>query len=94
MNNPENTLLYDFFNYLALVDWTGRAILADKQGAIPEHLAPILLRLGIEAENWFESVCHFEGRYHRVMGSVDKIRTYATLVGNHWLQGISHCLQL
>jgi len=93
MKSPENSLPYDFLDYLALVDWTGRAVREDKRGAIPDHLAPILLRLGIEPGNWIETVCHFEVRYYRVMGPVDKIRAYATLVGNQWFQGMSRCLQ-
>ena len=34
-------------HYIMLLDWTGRELRADKRGAIPEHLAPILERLGI-----------------------------------------------
>jgi len=48
MKSPGNLLPYDFLDYLALVDWTGSAVRKDKRGAIPEHLAPILLRLGID----------------------------------------------
>ncbi|VAX09555.1 hypothetical protein MNBD_GAMMA26-343 [hydrothermal vent metagenome] len=33
---------------MALMDWTGRAIRDGKRGAIPAHLASILVRLGIE----------------------------------------------
>ena len=33
--------------YIMLLDWTGRELRADTPGAIPEHLAPILERLGI-----------------------------------------------
>ena len=37
-------------DYLALLDWTGRSIRADKRGAIPDHLAPILSRIGLDAD--------------------------------------------
>ena len=93
MNSPENALPYDFLDYLALVDWTGRAVREDKRGAIPEQLAPILVRLGIEPANWLDSVCQFENRYQRVMGPVDQIRAYAASVGRKWFQGMSSCLQ-
>jgi hypothetical protein len=31
--------------YVILLDWTGRELRADKRGAIPDHLAPIMERL-------------------------------------------------
>ena len=38
-------------DYFALVDWTGRAIRADKRGAIPATIEPILQRLGVEVKH-------------------------------------------
>ena len=90
---PESALPYDFLDYLALVDWTGRAIRADKRGAIPEELAPILERLNVETDNWLETVCRFEGRYRRVLGPAEQVRAWAEALGQKWLQGIHHCLQ-
>jgi hypothetical protein len=37
-------------------DWTGRELRADKRGSIPDHLAPIMDRLGINRSNWVETV--------------------------------------
>ena len=37
-------------DYLELLDWTGRSLSADKRGAIPEQLAPILTRLDLNAD--------------------------------------------
>jgi hypothetical protein len=34
--------------YVMLLDWTGRELRRDKRGAIPDDLAPILDRLGVE----------------------------------------------
>ncbi len=92
-NRPETALPYDFLDYLALVDWTGRAIRADKRGAIPESLAPILERLNVETDQWLETVCKFEGHYRRVLGPAEQVRAYAEALGQKWLQGIHHCLQ-
>jgi REP element-mobilizing transposase RayT len=91
--HPESALPYDFLDYLALVDWTGRAIREDKRGAIPESLAPILARLNIETDNWLETVCRLEGRIHRVLGPAEQVRACAEALGQKWLQGITHCLQ-
>ena len=90
---PDFALPFDFLDYLSLVDWTGRAVREDKRGAIPEDLAPILLRLGVEPENWLDSVSQFESRYRRVMGPVKALRELAEATGVRWFHGISRCLQ-
>ena len=41
-----------FEDYLDLVDWTGRAIRADKRGHIPSGHPAILDRLGIDGEQF------------------------------------------
>jgi hypothetical protein len=42
--------------YLELVDWAGRQVRADKRGSIPDHVPPILARLGIDAEAFLQSL--------------------------------------
>ncbi|HHJ13011.1 MAG TPA: transposase [Gammaproteobacteria bacterium] len=86
-------LPFDFWDYLSLVDWTGRAVRENKRGAIPGHLAPILHRLGIEPGNWLESVSRFECHYRRVIGPVEVLRALAVATGIRWFQGISSCLR-
>ena len=41
--------------YFMLPDWTGRELRADKCGAIPDHLAPIMERLGVNRSNGVET---------------------------------------
>ena len=41
---------------LRLVDLTGCVIKADKRGAIPAHLAPILTRLDLEVDDWLSTM--------------------------------------
>ena len=53
-----------FSAYLELVDWTGRAVLNNKRGAIPSHLPPILQRLNINGKRWLSNATEFE-RVHR-----------------------------
>lgn len=49
-------LPFDLDQYLTLVDVAGRIIREDKRGAIPDDLPPILERLGVPAETWFEEL--------------------------------------
>ena len=42
-----------------LLDWTGRELRADRRGAIPDQLASIIERLGLNQSNWVETVRGF-----------------------------------
>ena len=57
-----HVLGYTERDYLELVDWAGRAIRADKRGAIPSLIPPILNRLGLD-----------QGRYLHHMGGKSKL---------------------
>ena len=54
--------------YLELVDWTGRAVLATKRGAIPADLPPILERLNISGKRWLSGATQFEALQHKRFG--------------------------
>ena len=56
-------------DYLELVDWTGRVILENKRGYIPEDQPPILERLQIDPKHWLYMTQHFESRFKGLVGS-------------------------
>lgn len=85
--NDGNGIPIDLDNYLALVDFTGRAQLKTKQGVIPNRLAPILNRLEIDQKSWLKSQQHFGKRYCLAIGSKRRIKALATKVGRRWLSG-------
>ncbi|MGY3868092.1 transposase [Aeromonas crassostreae] len=72
-------LPYAFADYLILVDWTGRAIRADKQGHIPARLAPILQRLSLDGAGWLKRVALFRRQGIRVVGD----RAHCQLFAHH-----------
>ena len=47
-------------DYLELVDWAGRSFCPGKRGYIPDHVPPIVNRLGIEPENFIQ---HMQGKH-------------------------------
>ena len=75
-------------DYIALVDWTGRAVRADKRGAIPVSVQPILTRLGVDKDNWVQSTQYFGKRFRRVLGRIDQIKTFASHIDQKWLTGL------
>ena len=80
-----------FDDYLQLLDASGRIIQAGKSGAIPQHLAPILERLGIRSEMWTDLVTGFDQLFGHVVGASEKVAHRAAQAGRHWYRGIANC---
>ena len=55
-------------DYLALVEWTGRAYRKDKVGKIPEQCQPLFQRLKCDGETWLEWVKNFRQRFRNEVG--------------------------
>jgi hypothetical protein len=68
-------ILFNFEEYLALVDLTGRIIRSDKRGHIDSALPSILARLQITADQWRINTTQFESihraRFNRIAPQLD-----------------------
>ncbi|WP_430452242.1 transposase [Rhodopirellula europaea] len=71
--------------YLELLDWTGRQLRDGKVGVIPEHLSPILSRMGLDATGWCDVVCKFGRVFKRAAGTPESLAKEAIRCGQHWL---------
>jgi hypothetical protein len=78
-------------DYLALLDASERIVRSDKAGAIPDHLAPILERLGIRRELWPDLITRFDQMFGRVVGAAERVAQRAAQAGRRWYQGVTHC---
>jgi REP element-mobilizing transposase RayT len=91
----QNAIGFTRMDYLALVDWAGRAIREGKRGSIPEHAPPILQRLGLEPVRYLE---HLQGQAATerptVFGHVARIKQAAHLLGRSFIKGISEAQRL
>ena len=74
-------------DYLSLVDWTGRQLQSRKRGRIPEHLPPILQRVGIDNSLWISEMQHYGKWYYRAVGSLQALENYCQHLGQNWLKG-------
>ena len=72
--------------YLALLDWTGRALHKRKRGAIPSELAPILVRLGIETNDWCALVRNFGRLFKRAAGTPKSLAQETARRGQRYMQ--------
>lgn len=73
--------------YVKLLDWTGRELRADKRGAIPEHLAPIMERLALNRSNWVETVRGFGRLFKQAAGRSSSLIDAAACRSRRWFQG-------
>jgi REP element-mobilizing transposase RayT len=75
VNETQIGIPFNFEEYLALVDWTGRIIRSDKRGYIDNPVPPILNRLQITPEQWRINSTQFEtihrGRFNRQVPQFD-----------------------
>jgi hypothetical protein len=93
-HRPEG-IAFAFQDYLELVDWTGRAIREDKRGHIPNHLAPILERLGYSPDQWLDAAGGFRRRFGPFAGASERLRSLAQKLGRKWLRGVGFgCVRL
>jgi hypothetical protein len=73
--------------YIMLLDWTGREIRVHKPGAIPEHLAPILDRLGLDRSNWVKTVREFGRMFKQAAGRASSLARSAPGCSRRCFQG-------
>ena len=79
-------LSISMLHYLELLDWTGRQLREDKRGSIPDHLAPILTRIGLDSEGWCELVSKFGKVFKRAAGTAEHLANEASRRGIGWMQ--------
>ena len=85
--SDENAIPYSTSDYLELVDWSGRAIVEDKKGFIPDHLPPILQRLKLDPAQYLAYVKNPRFGFAYALGAVDKIKAYAEHFEKAFLKG-------
>ena len=72
----ENDIPYQLSDYLDLVDSTGRAILTNKKGFIPDDLPPILNRLGLDEPTWLDELNQFKFQGRKAIGTVQQLKNF------------------
>jgi REP element-mobilizing transposase RayT len=75
-------------DYLALLDWTGRAVRSDKRGHVAQDAPPILKRFNIDPAAWTECMQPDGNVFGRAMGQLDHLRLHAKALGQQWVKGL------
>jgi len=86
--DDEQTLChFRLMDYLQLVDATGRAVRADKRGAISGRAMDILDRLEVGHEEWLRHMAPRRQRIPLAVGSLARLKKFATSTGRCWVSG-------
>jgi len=85
---------YTLRDYLELVDWSGRAILEDKTGYIPEREPKLLKKLGFGQEVWLKSVNQFSLHSYAHIGTESQLKAICAETGMKWVAGIRQSRQI
>jgi len=88
--NPEDldhSIPHELRDYLELVDWSGRAIVEGKKGAIPEHLPPILQRLNMRPEQYLAYIRKPRSGFAHALGALEKLKEYAAHFEKAFIKG-------
>ncbi len=73
--------------YLDLVDYSSRAIVANKRGYTPDQLPPIVERLNLNPDSWLEELNSFKSIGISAVGTVQQIKAFSKQVGKQFAKG-------
>jgi len=89
IDNPEVTIDFKLSDYLHLVDFTGQHAREDKRGAIPDSLLPILERVKLSKNEWFNLTKGLEKGFGYAVGSIEKLALFNNSNRQGGLKGMS-----
>ena len=71
-----------------MADWTGRAIIEDKKGCIPQGEPKLIHTLGINSEIWLDTVKEYHKSHLIFIGSETQLKKICQNSGKKWLSGM------
>ena len=87
-------LPFNLQDYLDLLDTSGRVIHPSKPGAIPESTPRLLSTLGLEPNEWLQTVVNLSARFRLFIGAPHRLRSVAACKGWCWVRGHSAARRL
>ncbi|WP_263078642.1 transposase [Endozoicomonas sp. Mp262] len=84
----DKSVPFSLLDYFYLIDWTGRSVRPDKKGVIPADLPPLLVRLGIDSQEWLKTMQPEGNRFQRAAGTIASLRQYSKQIGQRWVKGL------
>lgn len=75
--------------YLEILDVTGRELKKGKRGKIPNKIAPILERIGLQTDKWLHTTEQIGKCYSRISSQYENMKAYAEIHDKKWVKGFS-----
>ncbi|MCF6289177.1 MAG: hypothetical protein L3J53_08095 [Proteobacteria bacterium] len=90
--NKQQEINYSISNYILLVECTGRTIVAESKGCIPDDLPDdlpdILVRLGLNPDIWLDEIKYFDKWYFKAIGTIDNMKKYCQSIKQKYIKGL------
>jgi REP element-mobilizing transposase RayT len=93
-HRAQHELPFLFLDYLALVDWSARAVRPDRPGSIDPALPPLLVRLNIDAAGWCSALRPHGNVFGRALGRLNHLRLHAATLGQSCVRGLREAERL
>ncbi len=84
----EHVIAFTLYDYLELIDWSSRAIVPNKRGAVNSNEPKLLQTLGINTDDWIEVIKNFRRQYGNFAGNNEILRQCANEHGHCWYKGV------
>ncbi|WDE00175.1 transposase [Thalassomonas actiniarum] len=81
---PSPGLPFKLFDYLNLVEYTGRCVREDKRGFIPPDIKSLFTRLNINEQDWLDVIKDFNRHFISAAGSPEKLSRWAGKTQRKW----------
>jgi len=88
LTQESNVIAFPLSDYLALADWSGRAIHPQKAGFIDLKTPKLIEALGLNEDEWLESIRNFRRQYSNFAGSEASLRDCANQHDDCWYKGV------
>ena len=85
LNFHQDGIPYYLSDYIALVDYTGRTLLENKRGQIPNHIVDVFTRLNLNPDSWFDELKHFRTKGRTAIGTVAQLKAFCQSIKSQFV---------
>ena len=81
----DDDIPYYLTDYVALVDYSGRAQLDNKRGSIPNDIPDVFQRLNLDPNSWLDELKKFKSKGRTAVGTVAQLKQFCKRMKAKWI---------